>query len=85
MMKNPVHPGEILREEVLADLTSSLSEVASRLAVSPVVLIRVMNGQAPISRHLAVGLEEVGVSTARAWLDMQTAYDLSLQRTAAVQ
>ena len=37
VMKAPVHPGEILREEVLADLGLSVGEAASRLGISRVV------------------------------------------------
>ena len=40
--KNPVHPGEILREDVLADLGLSVSEAASRLGVPRVTLSRVL-------------------------------------------
>ncbi len=36
MMKNPVHPGEILREDVLAEIDLSVSEAASRLGISRV-------------------------------------------------
>ena len=38
MMKNPVHPGEILRDDVVADLGLSVSEAASRLGISRVTL-----------------------------------------------
>lgn len=34
VMKTPVHPGEILREDVLADLGLSVGEAASRLGIS---------------------------------------------------
>ena len=79
-MKTPVHPGEILREDVLADLGLGVSEAASRLGVSRVALSRVLHGHARISPNLAVRLEEAGVGTARAWLAMQTAYDLAAER-----
>lgn len=79
-MKNPVHPGEILREDVIAELGLSVSETASRLGVSRVTLSRVLHGHAGISPNLAVRLEEAGVGTARAWLAMQTAYDLATER-----
>jgi len=83
-MKNPVHPGEILREDVLADLGLSVSDAAERLGVSRVTLSRVLHGHARVSPNLAVRLEEAGVGTARAWLTMQTAYDLAAQRAAGV-
>ena len=79
-MKTPVHPGEILREDVLADLGLSVSEAASRLGISRVALSRVLNGRARISSNLAVRLEQAGVGTARAWLAMQSAHDLAAER-----
>ncbi|GLY26848.1 HigA family addiction module antitoxin [Kineosporia sp. NBRC 101731] len=79
-MKTPVHPGEILREDVLAELGLGVTEAASRLGVSRVALSRVLHGHARISPSLAVRLEEAGVSTARAWLAMQVAYDLAVER-----
>lgn len=76
MMHNPPHPGEVLKEEVLAPLDLSVTEAADRLAMSRVALSRVVNGKAAISPDLAVRLEQAGVSTARAWLSMQANYDL---------
>ena len=80
VMKNPVHPGDILREDVLADLGLGVGEAASRLGVSRVALSRVLHGHARISPSLAVRLEEAGAGTARAWLALQLAYDLALER-----
>lgn len=82
MMNNPVHPGEILREDVLADLGLGVSETASRLGVSRVSLSRVLHGHARISSNLAIRLEAAGVGTARAWLAMQAAHDLATERAA---
>jgi len=79
-MKTPVHPGEILREDVLADLGLGVGEAAARLGISRVSLSRVLHGHARISPNLAVRLEQAGAGTARAWLAMQTAHDLALER-----
>lgn len=76
MMHNPPHPGEILKEEVIAPLGLSVTEAAERLSMSRVALSRVLNGKAGISPDLAVRLEKAGASTARAWLAMQANYDL---------
>ncbi|HQY99489.1 MAG TPA: HigA family addiction module antitoxin [Propionicimonas sp.] len=83
-MNKPVHPGEILREDVLADLGLSVSEAASRLGISRVTLSRVLHGHARISPNLAVRLEQGGVGTARAWLAMQSAHDLAAERAAGL-
>lgn len=79
-MKSPVHPGAVLREDVLADLGLGVSEAASRLGISRVALSRVLHEHARISPNLAVRLEAAGVGTARAWLAMQSAYDLAVER-----
>lgn len=82
MMNNPVHPGEILREDVVAELDLTVGEVASRLGVSRVTLSRVLHCHARVSPNLAVRLEEAGVGTAKAWLELQSAYDLAQERAA---
>ncbi|MCP8713283.1 HigA family addiction module antidote protein, partial [Streptomyces sp. AC04842] len=76
MMHNPPHPGEVLREDVIAALGLSVTEAADRLAMSRVALSRVLNGKAGISPDLAVRLEQAGAGTAQAWVAMQANYDL---------
>ena len=76
MMHDPPHPGEILREDVIVPLGLSVTEAASRLAMSRVALSRVLNGKSGISPDLALRLEQAGASTARAWMVMQGNYDL---------
>lgn len=76
MMHNPPHPGEVLKEDVIAPLGLSVTEAAARLAMSRVAFSRVLNCRAGISPDLAVRLEQAGVSTARAWMAMQANYDL---------
>ena len=79
-MKDPVHPGEILREDVFVELGLTVSDAAARLGVSRVTLSRVLHGHARLSPNLAVPLEQAGVGTARVWLAMQTAHDLAMER-----
>jgi addiction module HigA family antidote len=76
-MRNPVYPGAILREDVLVELGLSVSEAAERLGISRVTLSRVLHEQARISPNLAVRLEAAGVGTARSWMAMQLARDLT--------
>ena len=77
MMKNPPHPGELLREDVIVELGLTVTETAERLSISRVAFSRVLNCKAAISPDLAIRLERAGVSTARAWLAMQVNYDLA--------
>ncbi len=76
-MKNPAHPGEMLKELVLAPLNLTITEAASRLNIHRVSLSRVLNGEAGISPALARRLEAAGISTARFWLSAQMNYDLA--------
>lgn len=81
-MFNPVHPGEVIREDVLSELEISVAEASRRLGVSRVALSRVLHAHAALTPALAIRLEAAGVGTAKLWLDMQTAYDLSKAREA---
>ena len=73
MLKNPPHPGTMLRDDVIVALGLSVSEAATRLGMSRVALSRVLNGHAAISPSLALRLERAGVSTARFWMALQAA------------
>ncbi len=77
MMKNPPHPGELLREDVLVPLGLPVKEAAARLSMSRVALSRILNGHAGISPTVAIRLERAGVSTARFWMNLQANFDLA--------
>lgn len=77
VMKNPPHPGELLRKDVIVELNLSITEVARRLGMSRVAFSRVVNGKAGISPDLAVRLERAGVGTTRGWLTLQSNCDLA--------
>jgi len=76
MIKNHPHPGELLREDVLAPLGIDVSEAARRLGMSRPALSRVLNGHAGISPDLAIRLEQAGVSSAKFWMGLQANYEL---------
>ncbi|MEL0249780.1 MAG: HigA family addiction module antitoxin [Actinomycetota bacterium] len=82
-MKNPVHPGEILREDVIVELDLTVGEVAEALGISRVALSRVLHEHTRVTPNVALRLEAAGIGTARAWLAMQTAYDLAEARAGA--
>src|SRR5216110_2908711 len=73
-MHNTPHPGEVLRDSVLAEL--SVSEFARRLGVSRVTLSRVVNGRAAVSAEMAIRLAAALGGSPESWLRMQAAYDL---------
>lgn len=73
-MHNPPHPGEVLLDTVLNEMT--VTEFAKRLGVSRVALSRVVNGRAAISAELAIRLAAALGGSAESWLQMQVSYDL---------
>lgn len=79
-MKNPVHPGRIVRYDCLQPLGLSVTEGASVLGVTRQALNNVVNGKAGISPNMAIRLAKAFGSTAETWLRMQLAYDLALAR-----
>jgi len=83
-MERPVHPGAILREDVLAELGMTVGDAAKFLGISRVTLSRVIHEHARISPNLALRLEAAGVGTARSWLAMQSARDLADERAAGI-
>lgn len=85
MIKNPVHPGVILLEDVLKPLDLGVTEAADRLGVSRVALSRVINGHAGVSAQLALRLEKAGAGSAKAWLQLQADYDLWKARKVSVK
>ncbi len=76
-MNRPVHPGAVIREDVLTELGLTVAEAAERLRVSRGTLSRVIHEHARVSPNLALRLEAAGVGTADLWLSMQTACDLA--------
>ena len=79
-MKNPVHPGRILRHDCLEALGLSVTEGAKVLGVTRQALNNVVNGKAAISPVMAIRLAKAFGSTAETWLQMQLAYDLAAAR-----
>lgn len=73
-MHNPPHPGEVLQDTVLAQLT--VTDFAKRLGVARVALSRVVNGRAGVSAELAIRFAAALGGSAESWLSMQMAYDL---------
>ena len=76
-MLNPVHPGEIVREECIAPLGLTVSEAATGLGVSRSALSRLVNERAGVSAEMAVRLAKGFGSTPEMWLRLQMNYDLA--------
>ena len=76
-MKNPAHPGRIVRHDCLEPLGLSVTEAAKILGVTRQALSNVVNCKAGISADMAIRLTKAFGSTADTWVRMQGAYDLA--------
>lgn len=76
----PIHPGEILKEEFLEPLGLSQYRVAVDISVPPRRINEIVHGKRSISADTALRLARYFGTTDRFWLNLQTHYDLELQR-----
>lgn len=76
LRRPPIHPGEVVREDVLPALGLSVSEAARRLGVSRQQLHRILACTHPITTEMALRLGRLAGNGPGLWLRMQQAYDL---------
>lgn len=76
----PIHPGEILKEEFLEPLGLSQYRVAVDISVPPRRINEIVHGKRAISADTALRLARYFGTTDRFWLNLQTHFDLELQR-----
>jgi len=79
-MKNPPHPGEIIREEVIHALGLSVTRAAKILGVRRATLSDVTNGKSAVSAEMALRLEKAFGVSMDLLLRMQAAYDAAHAR-----
>lgn len=86
-MKNPVHPGRIVRLDCLEPLELTVTAAAKVLGVTRQALNNVVNEKAGISPDMAIRLSKAFGSKPETWLNMQTAFDLAaaLRRADTIQ
>lgn len=76
-MKNPPHPGRIVRQECIEPLGLTVTEAAQHLHVTRQALNNLLNGKAGISPSMAIRLSKAFGSSAEVWLALQMQYDLA--------
>ena len=79
-MKNPPHPGRIVRQDCIEALGLTVTEAAKVLGVTRQALNNLVNEKAGISPEMAIRLEKAGWSNAGQWVRLQAAYDLAQAR-----
>ena len=76
-MKNPAHPGEVIRAFCVEPLDLTITEAAKALGVSRKTLSALLNGRCGISPEMAIRLSKAFGGSAESWLIQQAQYDLA--------
>lgn len=76
----PVHPGEVLREEFLDPMGISQYRLATDIRVPPGRINQIVHGRRAITANTALRLSHYFGTSARFWLNLQTGYDLDVER-----
>lgn len=79
MALRPVHPGEVLGEE-LEELGLSPSELARQINVPPNRIGQILHGQRSITGDTAVRLAHWFEMSAEFWINLQAQYDVAVAR-----
>jgi addiction module HigA family antidote len=72
----PMHPGELLREEILPALDRSRTEIAKLLGVSRQTLYDLLKEKQPVTPGMALRLGKLCGNGPDLWLNLQKRYDL---------
>lgn len=76
----PIHPGEILLEEFLEPLGISQYRLAKDISVPPRRINEIVHGARAITADTALRLARYFGNSERFWLNLQTRYDLEMER-----
>jgi len=76
----PIHPGEILLEEFLKPMGISQYRLAKDINVDPRRINEIIHGQRTITADTALRLARYFRTSERFWLNLQSRYDLELQK-----
>ncbi len=76
-MKNPPHPGRIVRQDCLEPLGLSVTDAAKALGVSRNALSEIVNERRGVSPEMAIRLDKAFGGGADSWHMMQANYDMA--------
>jgi addiction module HigA family antidote len=79
VQKKPMHPGEILRDQFMAEFSLSINRLARDLRVPVTRISEITNERGAITPDTALRLGLFG-TTPEFWINLQAAYDLDARR-----
>jgi addiction module HigA family antidote len=72
-----MHPGELLREDILPALGKSKVEIAKLMGVSRQTLYDILDEKQPVTAGMALRIGKLCGNGAELWLNLQRKYDLA--------
>lgn len=81
----PIHPGELLREDVLPAFGRPKTEIARLMGISRQTLHELLAEKQPVTVPMALRIAKLIGDTPEVWLNMQRAYDLKLAESAMAE
>ena len=79
-IKNPPHPGDFVRTEIIAPAGLSVTAAAMALGVSRPTLSSLLNGKADLSGDMALRIEKAFGVRMDTLMRMQSSYDIAQTR-----
>lgn len=76
----PIHPGEVLLEEFIVALGTTQHRVAVDIGVPPRRINEIVHGKRRITADTALRLGRYFGTTAQFWVNLQSRYDLDVER-----
>jgi antitoxin HigA-1 len=76
----PIHPGEVLVEDFLTPLAVTQHHLAISISVPPRRINEIVHGKRRVSANTALRLARYFGTTDRFWLNLQTRYDLEVEK-----
>lgn len=77
---DPIHPGEVLREEFMKPLDISINRLARDIVVPPGRISAIVNGARAITADTALRLGRYFSVSPETWMGLQADYDLRAAR-----
>jgi addiction module HigA family antidote len=76
MFTHKIHPGEVLREDVLPEVGLSVSAAAKALGVSRQMLHDILAERKPLSAAMCLKISRLFGSSPEMWIRLQASFDL---------
>jgi len=83
MIRQPTHPGNILKEDYLLPLSIKIKDMAENLGISRKTVSKIVNERGSVTPDMALRLSRAFDTSPNFWINLQKNYDLWLAEKAS--